>query len=82
LSGGDDRPRAPHFVGGVNAIDHFATEFPIPQGAPQGLGVPAGLNYQQLHTGQALRNASSYAADAIHAATGADSRFGANNISV
>jgi hypothetical protein len=71
-----------HFVGGLDLINHFAREFPVPQGVPQGLGVPAGRNYQQLHTGEALRNASSYAAYAIHAATGTDSRFGANNISV
>jgi len=71
-----------HFVGGLSVINHFATEFPVPQGAPQDLGVRAGRNYQQLHTGEALRNASSYAAYAIHAATGTDSRFGANNISV
>jgi hypothetical protein len=71
-----------HLVGGLRVIDHFATEFPIPQGAPQGLGARAGRNYQQLHTNEALRNAASYAAYAIHAATGTDSRFGANNISV
>jgi hypothetical protein len=71
-----------HFVGGFRVINHFAAEFPLFQGAPQDLGVKAGRNYQQLHTGEALRNASSYAAYAIHAATGTDSRFGANNISV
>jgi len=75
-----------HFVGGPSVIDHFAREFPVPQGAPQDLGLPAkgggGRNYQQLRTGEALRNASSYAAYAIHAATGTDSRFGANNILV
>lgn len=71
-----------HFVGGLSVINHFATEFPIPQGAPQDLGVKAGRNYQQLHTGEALRNASSYAAYAIHTATATDSRFGANNTSV
>jgi hypothetical protein len=71
-----------HFVGGLSVINHFAREFPVPQGAPQDLGVKAGRNYQQLHTGEALRNASSYAAYAIHAATLADLRFGANNISV
>jgi len=71
-----------HFVGGFRVIDHFAREFPIPQGAAQDLGVRAGRNYQQLHTGEALRNASSYAAYAIHAATLTDSRFGANNTNV
>jgi hypothetical protein len=71
-----------HFVGGINVINHFAREFPLFQGAPQDLGLKAGRNYQQLHTGEALRNASSYAAYAIHAATGTDSRFGANNIHV
>jgi hypothetical protein len=71
-----------HLVGGLRVIDHFATEFPLFQGAPQDLGLKAGRNYQQLHTGEALRNASSYAAYAIHAATGTDSRFGANNTAV
>ena len=69
-----------HFVGGLNVINHFATEFPAPQGAPQGKG--HSRNYQQLLTGEALRNASSYAAYAIHTATSQDSRFGAANIAL
>jgi peptidoglycan hydrolase-like protein with peptidoglycan-binding domain len=67
-----------HFVGGVNEITHFAMEFPIPQGQPQGKGNTR--NYQQLTTSEALRNASSYAAFAIQAATGQDLRFGARDI--
>ena len=66
-----------HFVGGINVINHFATEFPVPQGAAQGPGHTR--NYQALHTDEALRNASSYAAYAIHATTLADSRFGARD---
>jgi hypothetical protein len=66
-----------HFVGGLNVITHFAMEFPVPQGAPQGKGFTR--NYQNLLVGEALRNASSYAAYAIHAATLQDSRFGARN---
>jgi hypothetical protein len=71
-----------HFVGGLNWINHFAKEFPLFDGEPQDLGLRAKRNYKQLHTDEALRNASSYAAYAIHAATGTDSRFGANNIHV
>jgi hypothetical protein len=67
-----------HFVGGLSVIDHFAREFPIPNGLPQGPGHTR--NYQQLRTQEALRNASSYAAYAIHAATLQDSRFGGRNI--
>jgi hypothetical protein len=66
-----------HFVGGLNVITHFAMEFPVPQGTPQGKGFTR--NYQKLLVGEALRNASSYAAYAIHAATLQDSRFGARN---
>jgi hypothetical protein len=69
-----------HFVGGVNVITHFATEFPLFQGAPQGKGHTR--NYRDLLASEALRNASSYAAYAIHAATLQDLRFGANNISL
>lgn len=68
-----------HFVGGLNVITHFAKEFPLFQGAPQGRGHTR--NYQNLLASEALRNASSYAAYAIHAATLHDLRFGANNIS-
>lgn len=69
-----------HFVGGINVINHFAMEFPAPQGQPQGKGHTR--NYQDLLTSEALRNAASYAAYAIHAATLHDLRFGAQNISL
>jgi hypothetical protein len=69
-----------HFVGGLNTIDHFAMEFPVPNGQPQGRGHTR--NYQNLLTSEALRNASSYAAYAIHAATLTDSRFGGRDISL
>jgi hypothetical protein len=69
-----------HFVGGLNVINHFAMEFPIPQGVHQGPGHTR--NYQQLHTQEALRNAASYAAYAIHAATLQDSRFGGRDITL
>jgi hypothetical protein len=69
-----------HFVGGLNVIDHFAMEFPVPQGQPQGRGHTR--DYQHLLTSEALRNASSYAAYAIHAATLQDSRFGARDITL
>lgn len=62
-----------HFVGFVNEIRHFAMEFPEPDGRPQDGG---GRNYSQLTPDEAVRNASTYAAYAIHAATGVDSRFG------
>ncbi len=67
-----------HFIGGVNEIGHFAMEFPAPDGQPQGTGNTR--NYKQLLTDEALKNASSYAAFAIHAATGVDSRFGGADI--
>jgi hypothetical protein len=66
-----------HFVGGTNEIAHFAMEFPAPDGQPQD---GSSRNYAQLLTREAIRNASSYAAFAIHAATGIDSRFGASDI--
>jgi len=69
-----------HFVGNVNEITHFAMEFPAPNGQAQGKGNTR--NYKQLLTDEALKNASSYAAFAIHATTGVDSRFGASNISI
>lgn len=62
-----------HFVGFLNEITHFAMEFPPPQGKPQG---KSNHNYQQLTPDEAVLNASTYAAYAIHAATGVDSRFG------
>lgn len=67
-----------HFVGAIGEIDHFATEFPIYNGAPQGSGHTR--NYANLETKEALCNAASYAAFAIHAATSVDSRFGARDL--
>ncbi len=67
-----------HFVGGINEIGHFAMEFPAPDGQPQGKGNVR--NYAQLLTKEAMRNASSFAAFAIHAATGTDHRYGAADI--
>jgi len=68
-----------HFVGGINEIGHFAMEFPIPAGQPQD---GSSHNYEQMTTSEAMRNASSYAAFAIHVATGLDSRFGARNLAL
>lgn len=62
-----------HFVGFVNEIRHFAREFPAPDGEPQD---GSRHNYSQLTPDEAVLNASTYAAYAIHAATGTDSRFG------
>ncbi len=67
-----------HFVGGINEISHFAMEFPAPDGQAQGKGNVR--NYSQLLTKEAMRNASSFAAFAIHAATGTDHRYGAADI--
>jgi peptidoglycan hydrolase-like protein with peptidoglycan-binding domain len=68
-----------HFVGGDNQIKHFAMEFPKPNGTPQDTGT---RNYTDMLTSEALCNASSYAAFAIHATTGIDSRFGAGDPNV
>ncbi len=65
-----------HFVGDAGEIAHFALEFPAPDGAPHERGA---CNYRDLGPAEALRNASSYAAFAIHAATGSDQRFGARD---
>jgi hypothetical protein len=65
-----------HFVGDADEIGHFALEFPAPDGAPHERG---GRNYRELRPAEALRNAASYAAFAIHAATGSDQRFGARD---
>ena len=62
-----------HFVGGTNEINHFAMEFPALDGQPQGRGHTR--NYKQLLTDEAMKNASSYAAFAIHAAFLKDHRF-------
>lgn len=67
-----------HFVGGLNEISHFAMEFPFPNGQPQGDGNTR--NYAELRTDEAMRNASSYAAFAIHVFHNADLRFGAADI--
>ena len=63
-----------HFCGGLGEIGHFAHEFPIPDGQPQGNG--NSRNYVQLTADEALKNASSYAAFAIHAFFFQDLRFG------
>src|SRR5262245_3781566 len=63
-----------HFVG--DEIEHFALEFPAPDGAPHERG---SRNYRELSPAEALRNAASYTAFAIHAATGSDQRFGARD---
>ena len=62
-----------HFCGQVDEIGHFAMEFPPPDGAGQD---GCKRNYRELLTAEALRNASSYAAFAIHVGTGKDERFG------
>jgi len=70
-----------HFVGGQGPLDqiaHFAKEFPAPEGEAQDLSLH---NYINMTADEAMHNAASYAAFAIHAATGQDSRFGANDIS-
>jgi peptidoglycan hydrolase-like protein with peptidoglycan-binding domain len=63
-----------HFVG--DEIEHFALEFPAPDGAPHERG---SRNYRELTPAEALCNAASYTAFAIHAATGSDQRFGARD---
>jgi hypothetical protein len=65
-----------HFVGDADEIAHFALEFPAPEGAPH---ERSARNYCELTPAEALCNASSYAAFAIHAATGSDQRFGARD---
>lgn len=65
-----------HFVGDGDEIGHFALEFPAPDGVPHEHG---GSNYRELTPAEALRNAASYTAFAIHAATGSDQRFGARD---
>jgi hypothetical protein len=65
-----------HFVGDADEIAHFALEFPAPDGAPHERGA---RNYYELTPAEALCNASSYAAFAIHAASGSDQRFGARD---
>ena len=50
---------------------------PPPDGQPQGKGHTR--NYKQLLTDEAMKNASSYAAFAIHATFLKDHRFGTND---
>jgi hypothetical protein len=66
-----------HFCGGINEIGHYARELPEPAGTPD----QSPRNYAQLTPWEAVRNATSYAAFAIHAATGFDLRYGAKDIS-
>jgi hypothetical protein len=65
-----------HVVGGADEIEHFALEFPAPDGSPHERGC---RNYRELTPAEALCNAASYTAFAIHAATGSDQRFGARD---
>lgn len=53
-----------HFCGGDGRVIHFAHEFPVPNGAPQDSGTH---NYVDMPPSEAIRNAASYAAFAIHA---------------
>jgi hypothetical protein len=62
-----------HFCGQAGEIIHFAYEFPTLDGTPHDGGP---RNYKNLLTAEAMRNASSYAAFAIHVAAGTDERFG------
>jgi hypothetical protein len=68
-----------HFVGGIEEIVHFARETPLFDGEPADDGPNRTKNYKQLDPDEAVRNANSYAAFAIHAATGFDFRFGARD---
>jgi hypothetical protein len=65
-----------HVVGEADEIEHFALEFPAPDGSPHERG---SRNYRELTPAEALCNAASYTAFAIHAATGRDQRFGARD---
>jgi peptidoglycan hydrolase-like protein with peptidoglycan-binding domain len=62
-----------HFCGNPGEIIHFAHEFPVPDGEPQD---GSAHNYATMTTDEALRNAASYAAFAIHAFFLRDLRFG------
>lgn len=62
-----------HYCGGPGEIIHFAHEFPKFDGKPQDGGAN---NYASMPTSEALRNAASYAAFAIHATFLQDLRFG------
>lgn len=62
-----------HYCGGPGEIIHFAHEFPKFNGEPQDGGTN---NYANMPTSEAIRNAASYAAFAIHATFLQDLRFG------
>jgi hypothetical protein len=62
-----------HYCGGPGEIIHFAHEFPKFHGEPQDGG---GNNYENMPTSEAMRNAASYAAFAIHTTFSQDLRFG------
>jgi peptidoglycan hydrolase-like protein with peptidoglycan-binding domain len=62
-----------HYCGAKDEIIHFAHEFPKFAGEPQDAG---SNNYENMPASEALRNAASYAAFAIHAAFLQDFRFG------
>jgi peptidoglycan hydrolase-like protein with peptidoglycan-binding domain len=71
-----------HFCGGggANGVIHFAHEFPLPNGSPQDSGTH---NYVDMPPSEAIRNAASYAAFAIHASFPfKDERFGLDRPSV
>lgn len=62
-----------HYCGSKGEIIHFAHEFPTPNGEPQDDGTN---DYASMPTAEAIRNAASYAAFAIHVSFGTDERFG------
>jgi peptidoglycan hydrolase-like protein with peptidoglycan-binding domain len=62
-----------HYCGAKDEIIHFAHEFPKFAGEPQDKGTN---NYENMPTSEALRNAASYAAFAIHVTFQQDLRFG------
>jgi len=68
-----------HYCGAKDEIIHFAHEFPKFAGEPQDKGTN---NYQDMPTSEALRNAASYAAFAIHVTFSQDLRFGLDNKTV
>ncbi len=68
-----------HFCGAHSEIRHFAKEFPFPNGTAQD-GSPH--DYAQMTASEAMCNASSYAAFAIHCYFGVDHRYGGRDISL
>lgn len=68
-----------HFCGAHSEIRHFAKEFPFPNGTAQD-GSPH--DYARMTASEAMCNASSYAAFAIHCYFGVDHRYGGRDISL